>query len=511
MKHIQGLGKLKISLGLLLSLVFITACKMEKKQDDAQEFVGNYLKVYPNQFNVEQQPIVEAYLAGNKVIEERGPIDVNALLNGDLPENTPGIFPPLIVKEDMVRYVNSKYDPENKLLNNSDYAISQGLKNIMAYPTFAANDDLFMKPFPGTARDGMLVSDLNHEITFYRPIFPGDTVYYVVNKRKVLDNTPEEGSGFRSMVIQSEGSIYNQNGEKVNDVIFRVTENVTLHKEGYEPPPMPQPGPPAGWIAPAWDSRPDHQYTDEDWEQIKEWWANEKVQGSEPLYYEDVNVGDMPTVTVDGPIMASANPTQPFGTGTGGSKTLRKEILDPENTEELVKTKHGIYITKEKSAYIPMVPKFEPMKGAGGPPPPAPGEEEQTEDLHKASEENRAILVNFMGRDLAIRHLNNWMGEKGWLQQIRWGIMEPASLKEMGFEVPVSPWSNTFLDKVPSMKGKHLNAHGMTRDLAIVKSYVYDKHQENGENFVEVAWWIETIEGYIFEAGGATIKLPSKS
>lgn len=499
-----------ITFGILMLALLFGACRQNSPSTDTIEIVGNYIKVYPNKLNSAQQPIVEAYLAGNKAIEERGPIDINALINGDLPENTPGIFPPLVVKEDMVRYVNSKYDPDNKLLNNSDYAISQGLKNIMAYPTFAANDDLFMKPFPGTARDGMLVSDLNHEITFYRPIFPGDTMYYVVNKRKVLDNTPMSGSEFRSMVIQSEGSIYNQNGEKVNDVIFRVTENVTLHKEGYEPPPMPQPGPPPGWIAPAWDQRPDHQYTEEDWQQIKDWWKNENIQGAEPLFYEDVKIGDMPTLTVDGPIMASANPTQPFGAGTGGSRTLRKEILDPGNTEELVKTKHGIYITREKSAYIPTVPKFEPMKGAGGPPPPAPGEEEQTEDLHKAAEENRAILVNFMGRDLAIRHLNNWMGEKGWLQQIRWGIMEPASLKEMGFEVPVSPWSNTFLDKVPSMKGKHLNAHGMTRDLAIVKSYVYDKYQKEGENFVELTWWIETIDGYIFEAGGATIRLPSK-
>jgi len=497
--------------GILVLLLFFSSCRQNSASSDTIEIVGNYIKVYPDKLNSIQQPIVDAYLAGNKAIEERGPIDINALINGELPENTPGIFPPLIVKEDMVRYVNAKYDPDNKLLNNADYAISQGLKNIMAYPSFPAHDELFMKPFPGTARAGMLVSDLNHEITFHRPIFPGDTVYYVVNKRKVLDNTPESGSEFRSMVIQSEGSIYNQNGEKVNDVVFRVTENVTLHKEGYEPPPMPQPGPPPGWIAPAWDKRPDHQYTDEDWHKIKEWWTNEKVQGSEPLYYEDVKVGDMPTITVDGPIMASANPTQPFGTGTGGSKTLRKEILDTDIFKTLVKTKQGIYITKEKSGYIPQVPKFEPMMGApGGPPPPAPGEEEETEDLHKASEENRAILVNFMGRDLAIRHLNNWMGEKGWLKHIRWGIMEPASLKEMGFEVPASPWSNTFLDKVPHMKEKIVNAHGMTRDLAIVKSYVYDKHQKNGENLVELAWWIETIEGYIFEAGGATIKLPIK-
>lgn len=499
----------KLFSSLLLSSLVFWSCQ-EPSASDQIETIGNFIKVYPNQYNEEQQPIVDAYLAENKAINERGPIDVNALVNGQLPEDTPGVLPSLIVKEDMVRYVNGKYDPDNKLLNDAAYARMIGLQDIMAYPTFAANDDLFMKPFPGSARDGMLVSDLNHNITFYHPIFPGDTLYYVLNSRKVLDNTPEEGSGFRSIVIQSEGSIYNQHGEKVNDAVFRVTENVTLHKDGYEPPPMPQPGPPPGWIAPAWDSRPSHQYTDEDWEKIKNWWKNEERRGEVALYYEDVNIGDMPALTVEGPIMESANPTQPFGTGTGGSKTLRKEILDPEISTTLVRSKHGIYLTAERSGYVPEVPAFESLAGAGGPPPPAPGEEEQTEDLHKGTEDVRAILVNFLGRDLAIRHLHNWMGEKGWLQEIRWGIMEPTSLKDMGYDVPTSPWSNTFLDKVPSMKDKYVNAHGLSRDLAIVKSYVYDKHQDEEGHFVELAWWIETIDGYIFEAGGATIKLPSK-
>ena len=499
-----------MGLSLFLLSLLVISCQQGQPSSEKVEYIGNYIKVYPEQYTEKQKAIVDAYFAENKAIEDRGPIDVQALINGTLPENTPGIFPPLVVKEDMVRYVNAKFDPDNKLLNNADYAKQMGLRNIMAYPTFAANDDLFMKPFPGDARDGMLVSDLNHEIVFYKPIYPGDKLFYVVNKRKVLDNTPKGGAGFRSIVIQSEGSIFNQNGDKVNDVVFRVTENVTLYKEGYEPPPMPQPGPPPGWVAPAWDSRPAHSYTDEDWEKIKNWWSNEKIQGAEPLYYEDVQIGDEPTITVDGPIMESSNPTQPYGTGTGGSKTLRKEILDPDIFKTLIKDKHGIYLTKDRSGYVPEVPAFERIGGPGGPPPPPPGTEEQTEDLHKAKEDKRIILVNFLGRDLAIRHLNNWMGEKGWLQEIRWGIMEPASLKEMGFDLPSSPWSNTFLDKIPSLEGRHINAHGLSRDLAIIKSYVYDKHQENGESFAELAWWIETIDGYIFEAGSATIKLPSK-
>jgi len=36
------------------------------------------------------------------------------------------------------------------------------------------------------------------------------------------------------------------------------------------------------------------------------------------------------------------------------------------------------------------------------------------------------------------------------------------------------------------------------------------KYFRDGEPFVELGWWIETIEGDIWLAGGATVKLPSK-
>ena len=487
---------LKILFASLLCSLFFTACKKKNFSDAPLEIVHKFIKVKPNEFTEQQQPLVDAYLAENKALEDRGPIDVQALISGSLAENTPGIGPVLIIKEDMVRYVNDKYDPENRLLSDRAYAEDMAWKDILAYPTFAANDDWFMKPFPVEARDRVLVSDLNHSITFHLPVFPGDTLYYVLNKRKVLDNTPKKGSVFRSMVIQSEGSIYNQNGKKVNDVIFRITENVILYKKAYASQAQQHTGPPPGWIAPDWNSRPSHYYTDKDWEQIKGWWKDEKRQGAKPLYYEEVRIGDLPTITVDGPIMESPHPTLPYGTGIGGSKSLRKEILDPAIFKTLTKDDHGIYLSPNRSDYVPVIPNFENL----GSTPKATVEEGK-----------RELLANYVGRDIAIRHLHNWMGEKGWLQNIRWSIMEPPSIHAIGYGVPTSPWSEVFFDKIPSMTHKHVNTHGLTRDLAIVKSYVYDKYQKNGAHFVELAWWIETIDGYIFTAGAATIKLPSNS
>ena len=34
-----------------------------------------------------------------------------------------------------------------------------------------------------------------------------------------------------------------------------------------------------------------------------------------------------------------------------------------------------------------------------------------------------------------------------------------------------------------------------------MKSYVYDKYVRDGDFFVDLAWWIETIEGDIWLAG----------
>jgi hypothetical protein len=79
-----------------------------------------------------------------------------------------------------------------------------------------------------------------------------------------------------------------------------------------------------------------------------------------------------------------------------------------------------------------------------------------------------------------------------------------------GNTVPLNPEAEHYLDRVPYMKGKYVNTHGLTGDIALVKSYVYDKHVRDGEFFVDLVWWIETIEGDIYAEGGATVRLPSR-
>jgi hypothetical protein len=467
---------------------------------------NDFVVLYPGVYTEKEKALVEKYLADNKALEERGDIDVPALISGTLPKDTPGLGPSYVASEAMVRYNNKKYDPENPVLNDAGYARKLGYQDIIAMPCFGANDDIFMVPYPPDARDTLLVSQLNHGISSYAPVYPGDILYLVSNSRHVTDYTPAEGSIYRSIVLRSTGSIYNQRGEKVNDVVWRVTESVKIFKEGKMPARMSFHD---MWEAPEWMSRPAHYYTDEDWEYIKGLWSKETRRGSDYLYWEDVRIGDEPTWTVDGPILESLAPTRPWGMGTGGSRTMKKEIMDPKIFKTMIRDeKDGIYRLSNREAYIPAIPD----DPATVPMPPMHDADSAAIDpvaIHKQTE-SRAVLINFLGRDIAVRHINNWMGDHGWIRNIRWGIMPAEAHAALGKSVPVNPDAEYFLGKIPYMKGKHALAHGLTGDLALVKSYVYDKYFRDGEPLVELGWWIETIEGDIWLEGGATVKLPSK-
>lgn len=460
---------------------------------------------YPGSFTEREKTLAEEYIAANKALAERGPVDVEALMSGTLAGGTTGPPPVVPVSEEMVRYNNRKYDPENPILNDPDYARRSGYEDIPAMPCFGAHDDTFMVPFPPEARDTLLASQLNHSVFNYRPVYPGDTLVMVPRSRTVTDLTPEQGSVYRSVVLRTEGSVYNQRGEKVNDCIWRVTESLRSFRPGRRPPDF---GPGDVWESPDWVRRPPHYYTDEDWELIKSIWARERRQGSEPLYWEDVRIGDEPTWTADGPLDDPLMPTAPFGQGTGGSRTLKKEIMDPRLRGSLLRSAtDGIYRTADRQDYVPPIP---PHSGTAIEIPAFEGDGTiDTRDIHKAVAGARSALINFYGRDIAIRHLNNWMGDHGWLHNIRWGLMPAETMAAHDKPVPANPDAERFLDAVPHMRGRYAETHGLTRDLALVKSCVYDKYVRDGAFFVELAWWIETITGEIWLEGGATARLPS--
>lgn len=457
---------------------------------------------FPGKFDEIEAPLFEAFEADCAAIRARGPVDVQALVNGTLPENTPGIGPVVPANEDMVKYVSLKYQPENPLYNDEEYAKKAGFDGIIAPQTYAAHDDTFMKPAPFDARDIMLVAGLNHSVTTHRPIYIGDTLYLVIDERHFTDRTPEKGSIYRSIAISTKGSIYNQKGELVNSVKFQVMENLKTYEDGKKPAEF------APWEGPAWGEREDHYYTDADWDFIRGVWAKEYMRGAETLYWEDVKLGDEPAWTIDGPIDDSVEPAAPWGMGVGGSRTLKREIMDTEIFKAMVRNPYdGIYRMEKRSMSYPEFPSYAKAKYAvaqGG------GTTSFMDDDDPASKpQDRFIFINFMGRDYALRHFTNWMGDAGQLRNIRWGIMPHESMEKYGYDLPLNPEAVRFLDVVPEMSGTCLH-HGMERDIFLVKSKVYEKRVENGEHLVELAWWVETVSGEVYQEGQATVVLPSK-
>ncbi len=475
------------------------------------EFSKNdFIVVYPGQYLEKEKEPLENYLKECDKINSRGPLDIEALVQGRLPEGTPGIGPVVPVTEAMVRYNHAKYEQENPLFNDAAYARSRGFQDIPAYFTFGAHDDTFTTPYIPEVRDTLLVSQISHRVDQLAPVYPGDTLYLVFDKRTITDITPPEGSIHRTMALHQEGSIYNQKGVKVNEVVFNCTESVRFFKDGKRPEEMDFS---KIWEAPEWTSKPDHCYTQKDYDWMKEIWSKETVRGADTLYWEAVTPGDEPALTLESPVIDSVLPTAPYGMGIGGTRSLKKEIMDEAVFGTMVKRdQHGIYVLPDKKDYTPAVPdnaqvvmifddgrRTDEEKEAEG--------AVDTADIHSAGGADRAPIINFFGRDVAIHHINNWMGDEGVIRSIGWSIMPAATHAAYGKPVPVNPHFVDYLKQAPGMKDRAVNVHGLTRDIALVNSVVTDKYVRNGQYLVKLIWWIEDIEGGIFIAGSAEVEL----
>lgn len=460
-----------------------------------------FVTFFPGIYTEREKPALRAFLDVCDAIAKRGPVSPADIAAGKVTEDMPGVYTQ-VMTEEIIRYNNKKYDPDNPIYNNEEYAKKLGYAALPGLQMMAGHDDSFMAPFPRDARDYMLVSGLNHEVSCYAPVYPGDTMYFIVDERHILDLTPLEGSEFRSFAIETSGSIYNQRGELVNKVAFRAMENL---KALTDPETMKDPEE-MDWIGPDWSSREEHFYTDEDWDKIIGIWRNEHRQGAEPLYWEDVPIGFMPAETLDGPIDDSIEPTFRLGMGNGGTRTLRHEIMDAEFRKTMYRSKkNGIYRMPVRTDSWPTAPDMKVKYGeeyGGG---------FRSVDLPDDQESDRFMLINFMGRDVALRHINNFMGDHGRLVEIKWGIMSQDSLASRGFTVPKSPNATDFLEVVPFKAGIPITEHGMERDVMWVKSYVFDKYCADGKHYVRLAWWIDTIKGETYESGWATIELPSRN
>lgn len=480
--------------------------------------MAKYKIVYPGQYTPEEQAVLDAYKAEKDALNNRGDINVADLIAGRIPKGTPGIGRKDVISK---RTLEGNYlmpDPTNPLYFDKEYASKSPYGDVIAFPFMVAHDGAFFDAMPYQLRDTLTISGLTHDFDLLKPIYEGDVLYYVTDEQTFTDITPAEGSEFRTFDITGKGRVFNQKGELVCRGRSRVKESLRILAEGSTTPKM------VGQDCPDWWGMAPVEYTtDEKWEVIKKYWSEEKRRGSEPLYWEDVNIGDMPIPTVNGPfktievggppmMMPEGEgpeghgpegeghgpmspddmpdmPPMPEGEmpmmggprGSGETRTIRLQMEDPETFAKMVRCE------EDGNWYLP-------------------------EDLPDYSKK-RSIIMNFHARDMACRMMTNWMGDHGWISNVKWRIMR----KTPGYDTPEYPDNpKSFVADVPVSADPNLEnwydnqQHGLEYDFIISKGYVTDKFIENGEHYVKLAWWVSRLFGKVYEEGEAIIRLPSR-
>ncbi len=361
------------------------------------------------------------------------------------------------------------------------------------------------------------VKEHHHYCTFFAPVLQGDTLYPVLIDQDVWDATPYGGSEFRTWALRGTANVYNQRGELVLRQTCGVEDCFKIYQE------------PARrtwnaehtdvWDEPEFANHAIHHYTDADWETIRDLWSQEDRAGSRTLYWEDVQIGDLPPVTVDGPYTAPGKGGMIMSTSAPSRSSwyLREHWGEPELTAVLQKDDCGIYHVPELDA-LEAEENRRAMEGQmkNHPHPDKPGEKRPEPpkggkppvDNSPVAVRGKATFDNFTGRDSALRAIHNWIGDNGFITALSWCI---GAHPDMQQGIPSHPNRRSPFVRVPGMEDRHTEVHGEEGDLSVNRLYVTDKYvDEQGRHLVDLTWWCETIEGQIHTEGTATVALPTK-
>ena len=467
----------------------------------------------PGVYNEHDAQVMEEFQKELDTIQERGPINVADLVTGKC-DGMPGVQGPTVVTEKLMKALVANYIPNNPLYSDEAQAKAAGYESVPVYPF--VNEPDFMPAIP-TGKymgDFMLVSGHNDMMNYYKPVYEGDKLWTVWDWKAFRDITPAAGSFYRTWEMSGQAKIFNQRGELVAEGANILKESFRRHKDPEKQTAS------RGWESPDWwHQRPHYHYTNADWEYIKDLWRKEEVRGAEPRYWDDVEVGTEPFVTVGGPVLLDQEASMIFHLPRWAAET-RYNMLDPDKFKDMVADEHNLYYPKEHSvkktgmSFKPSIidedldKKPPEEKGKPSPVPNAPKE--------SANRDGRSVLQNAVCSKWAASSIINWMGDAGWLKSIAWDIMSTPP----GYDADVIPHLTQrpemfklfpYLAKVPGMEGKRADCHALEYDLFLNHAYVTKKYEENGEYLVDLVWWCETVDHYIVQEGGATVRLPKKS
>lgn len=455
-----------------------------------------FLTLYPGIYLPEEKRAMERYRARLDQLNFTPTPTVPDILAGKVAaEDNPGIPPVQQVTLQAAQTMARQYDPENPLYFDEDYAAASPYGGLIAMPVFPCPKGGFFGGLTDDFGDIKSVREHHHYVEFFAPIYVGDTLYTVVENRDFTDITPATGSKYRTWALRGTGKVYNQHGELVMIQTCGAKECFQIYADPEK----------RTWDKEMetidWSDHIIHHYTDQDWDTIRNYWSKEYRRGSTPLYWEDVQVGDRPPVTIDGPFTTPDR--SPLCCGPSQSDwALRSCFGAPENRRDEFGQYHvpaaeeaQLQQQREQMAQRPpRKPGPAPKKPLGGNSP--------------FEIRGRASLENYTGRNTALRAIMNYIGDAGRICRLSWAI---GTQDETHLGIPAHPNRVSSFKNVPGMETCRADIHGEAGDVAINRIVVTGKYQENDGFFVELTWWCETLDGQIFTEGTATVQLPSKN
>lgn len=372
----------------------------------------------------------------------------------------------LAVSEAAVLKYNHTWDPYNPLFNGVEYARNFNHPSVPAWPCFVGGrtDAAMDFTIPKDIADTWYYANDGSDYELFAPIHPGDQLTSELEDISFEELT-EPGSTLRHFKVSCAARLYNQAGALI------VRNRVTL-RNGYRKILDDRPKPTFTENMSEWTRYfpPAHYTTDEEWVYIRELWDKEYIRGQKTLYWEDVNVGDMPPWTCSGPV-SHMDMMAWYG---GQSTSLRGSSTRLPRT--LFRDAFGIYL-----------PETAPHYGSRN----IPGA--------------RMVFYNDTACKHVLRLVTNYIGDAGLVTRVNWYF------KQLFREMQVPRPGGEYLDRVPHMKGKGCTDHGSEGDTIIGKAYVTGKRvNENGDHLIDLTCWGETLDNRIIQVVTVSAKLPSR-
>lgn len=475
--------------------------------------MNEFLTLYPGQYLPEEQKAMEALQAQINRDLGRRDLSFEEIKNTAGGQNR-GIPTVVTADPEAIRAQMEKLDPMNPIWFSEDAAKAAGWEAPPAPEGWSCPKGGYFGGMGKSFGDENLVKEHHHHVTYHAPIHQGDTLYPVLVDQGFRDATPPEGSIWRTWALRGTAKVYNQRGELVLTQTCGVEECFRIHAD---PAQRLWESENVGVDEPEFQNHAIHHYTDEDWDHIRNLWAGEVRQGNTPLYWEDVQIGDQPPVTVDGPYTCPGKGGMIMSVSAPSKSSWYIRNHWGENDLNLSRDEFGVYhvdtldqeeaLSKQKAMEEMMRarphPDHKKPDDKKGPPKKPPLNRSPVEVRGKAT------MDNFTGRDSALRCIHNWMGDHGRIKALSWCIGATGGERE---GIPVYPGRQSPFRLVPGMEHRHTEVHGEEGDISVNRLYITGKRiSEDGSHLVDLVWWCETIEGQIHTEGTATVQLPSRN